>query len=74
MARGYEAALEDRIYPALGPVRLSSVQRRDVQRIVDELQAEGLSASTVANTIMPLRVIYRRAIEDGELAVSLATS
>src|SRR5215204_2974339 len=70
VTRGYEDALEDRIYPLLGPVRLSDVQRRDVQRLVDDMLAEKLSASTIANAIMQLRVIYRRAIEDGELAVS----
>jgi integrase len=70
VTRGYEDALKDRIYPALGPVRLSDVQRRDVQRVVDEMLAESLSASTIANAIMPLRVIYRRAIEDDELSVS----
>jgi integrase len=70
VTRGYEDALEDRLYPALGPVRLSEVQRRDVQRLVDDMLTESLSASTIANGIMPLRVIYRRAIEDGELAVS----
>jgi integrase len=70
VTRGYEDALEDRICPVLGPVRLSDVQRRDIQRLVDDMPAESLSASTIANAIMPLRVIYRRAIEDGELAVS----
>jgi len=70
VTRGYGDALEDRLYPAVGPVRLSEVQRRDVQRLVDDMLAESLSASTIANAIMPLRVIYRRAIEDGELAVS----
>jgi integrase len=32
--------------------------------------AEGLSASTIRNALMPLRVIFRRALEDGDVAVN----
>ena len=66
--RGYERALRDRVLPELGSKRLGDVQRRDVQRLADELLGEGLDPSTVRNVLMPLRVIYRRAIEDGDLA------
>ena len=52
--------------PALGAKRLSDVQRRDVQDLADRLTGEGLSASTVHNTLDPLRVIYRRAIRREE--------
>jgi integrase len=68
--RGYEAALRDRIYPILGPVRLSEVQRRDVQRLADEMLAEKRDASTIRNTLMPLRVIFRRAVHRGEVALN----
>jgi integrase len=50
--------------------RLGEEQRRDVQRLADELLGEGLDTSTVGNILVPLRVIYRRAIEDGDLAVN----
>src|SRR4029077_12266407 len=60
----------DRILPELGGVRLGDLQRRDVQRLANELLAEGRDPSTVRNALMPLRVIYRRAIEDGDLAVN----
>jgi integrase len=60
--RGYDEALTLRILPALGDKRLSDVQRADVQDLADRLTTEGLSASTVHNTLDPLRVIYRRAI------------
>ena len=69
-SRGYEAALRDRVLPALGAKRLADVQRRDVQRLADEMLSEGLDPSTVRNALMPLRVIFRRAIEDGDLAVN----
>jgi hypothetical protein len=72
--RGYEAALKDRIYPELGALRVSEVQRRDVQRLADEMLAEGKDASTIRNAIMPLRVIYRRALEDGDVSVNSTTN
>jgi integrase len=68
--RSYEAALRDRIVPILGGKRIGDVQRRDVQRIADDLLAEGRDPSTIRNALMPLRVIYRRALEDGDVAVN----
>lgn len=68
--RGYEAALTKRIYPTLGGARIGDVARRDVQRLADEILAEGRDPSTVRNALMPLRVLYRRAIEDGDVLVN----
>jgi integrase len=64
--RGYRVSLNKRILPAFGNKRLSDVRRADVQELVDRLTAEGLSASTVQNTLDPLRAIYRRAIRRDE--------
>jgi Phage integrase, N-terminal SAM-like domain len=64
--RGYRVGLQKRVPPALGDMRLSEVQRRDVQDLADRLTAEGLSASTAQNTLDPLRVIYRRTIRRDE--------
>ena len=64
--RGYRVGLNKRVLPTLGDMRLSDVQRRDVQDLADRLTAEGLSASTIQNTLDPLRVIYRRAIRREE--------
>ncbi|HTA73317.1 MAG TPA: tyrosine-type recombinase/integrase [Gemmatimonadaceae bacterium] len=60
--RSYDEALTLRILPAIGPRRLTDVEREDVQDLADRMTAEGLSASTVQNQLDPLRVIYRRAI------------
>jgi integrase len=68
--RSYEAALRDRILPILGGKRIGDVQRRDVQRLADDLLAEGRDPSTIRNALMPLRVVYRRALEDGDVAVN----
>jgi integrase len=70
-ARGYRNALELHIIPAIGRgARLSRIQRRDVQRIVDDMLARRSSPSTIRNAVKPLQAIYRRAIENGELAAS----
>ena len=71
--RSYEAALRDHIVPRVGPTRLGDVQHRDVQRIADDLLAERRDPSTIRNALMPLRVIFRRAVEDGDLAVNPCT-
>jgi integrase len=68
--RSYEAALRDYVVPQLGATRLSDVQHRDVQRIADDLLAEGRDPSTIRNALVPLRVIFRRAVEDGDVAVN----
>ncbi len=68
-ARGYEQMLRTYILPALGPRKLSAVQRRDIQDFADELRAQGLSPSTINNIVDPLRVIFRRAIRRDEIAI-----
>lgn len=60
--RSYDEALRLRLLPTFGDMRLSDVTRADVQDLADRLTASGLSASTVQNSLDPLRVIYRRAI------------
>src|SRR5215218_2251572 len=67
--RGYERSLNLRILPELGGMRLSAIARADVQDFADKLTSEGLSASTVQNTLDPLRVIFRRAIRRDVIAV-----
>jgi integrase len=64
--RGYRVGLDKRVLPALGHKRLSDVRRADVQELADRLTAEELSASTVQNTLDPLRAIYRRALRRDE--------
>ena len=68
--RNYRAALEGRIIPAFGPVKLSDLTRRDVQALADRLLKEGLDPSSVRNLLMPLRTVYRRALQRGDVAVS----
>jgi len=70
VVREYERSLRLHVLPTLGGARLSRIQRRDVQRLADDLLASGADPSTIRNALKPLQVIYRRAIEDGDLAVN----
>ena len=66
--RAYRASLQARVVPELGALRLSALTRPQIQELVDRLVAEGLSASTVRNTVLPLRAIFRRARARAEVA------
>lgn len=68
--RAYRESLEIHVRDDLGAMRLSDVQRRHVQRLADQLVAGGSSPSTVRNALMPLRVIFRRAIRDELVALN----
>ena len=68
--RSYELSLETRLRPEFGDTRLTDLQRNDVQDYAEELVAEGLDASTVRNILMPLRVIFRRAVRRGDVLVN----
>ncbi len=68
--RAYEQALRTRVLPELGHLRLSAVTRNAIQDLTDRLVAEGLSASTVRNAVLPLRAIYRRALARSEVAIN----
>ena len=76
--RSYEAALRGRrdgqggVLYELGAARLADVSRTDLQRLVGDMLAEGRDASTIRNTIVPLRAIYRDAdvLAPGALAVN----
>jgi integrase len=68
--RSYDEALNAHVLPYLGAMRLSRVRRADVQALADRLVAAGKAPSTVRNALLPLRVIYRRAIRDGAVTVN----
>ena len=72
--RGYEAALEARVLPALGHRKLGDVARADVQDLAERLDRDGLDPSTIRNALMPLRAIYRRALARGVVTVNPTTA
>jgi integrase len=68
--RAYRQALRHRVLPRLGCKRLSAISRTMLQDLADELAAQGLSASSIRNTILPLRAIYRRALDRSQVSVN----
>jgi integrase len=68
--RSYARALRLRVLPELGRLKLSAIQRNDVQDLADGLLAAGLDPSTIKNTLNPLQAIFRRAVHRGEVAVN----
>jgi integrase len=68
--RGYEAALRRYLIPELGHLRLSAITRKRVQELVDKLARTEMAPATVANSIAPLRVIYRQAIDREQIHVN----
>lgn len=68
--RSYETSLRLRVLPELGTRKFSEIRRRDVQNVADRLLGQGLDPSTIRNTLMPLRAIYRRALARGDVAVN----
>lgn len=59
--RSYEQCLRLRILPELGGHLLAEIRRGDLVRLVGRWRASGLDPSTIRNTILPLRAIYRDA-------------
>jgi integrase len=70
VVRGYETSLRLRVLPELGGRKLSEVRRSDLQDFADRLLGDGTDASTIRNTLMPLRAIFRRAVARGDVAVN----
>jgi integrase len=68
--RGYADTLRLRVYPAIGDRRFTNLRRSDMQDFADKLVGEGHAASTVSCTFTPLRSIYRRAANRGDVAVN----
>jgi integrase len=71
--RAYDAALRNRILPELGGAKLADVGRQDVQDLADRMLADGADPSTIRNALMPLRVIFRRAVSRGDVSVNPCT-
>ncbi len=68
--RNYERTLRLHVLPVLGSRKLADVRKVDVQDLVDRLVAQRLASVTVQCAILPLRAIYRRALDRGDLAVN----
>jgi integrase len=68
--RTYEVWLDARLRPTFGGSKLADLCRNDFQDYAEELLVEGLDPSTVRNVLMPARVIYKRAVRRGDVAIN----
>ena len=71
--RACDDALRLRVLPVLGSKRIGDVSRNDLQDLVDKLHAEGWAPSTISVSLLPLRAIYRRAVNRSEITVNPTT-
>lgn len=67
--RGYERGWR-KIDPELGAHRLTDIRRADIQAMVDRWATSGMAASTIRNTLDPLRAMYRRSHARDRVAVN----
>lgn len=60
--RSYETSMRLRVLDDLGGAKLCEISRIDLQDLADRMLAAELDPSTIRNTFMPLRVVFRRAV------------
>lgn len=58
-----------RVADKLGARRLDRVTLLELQEWVDEMDAEGVHPGTIESSVLPLRMVYRRAKTRGQVAV-----
>ena len=58
VVRDYKRDLATRLSPRIGATHMRELALTDVQHVVDSLRHDGLSGSSVRNTIMALRSLY----------------
>jgi len=68
--REYERALRLRLLPAIGAHKLADIRRSDLQRLVGRWLRDGGDASTIRNTIIVVRAVYRHALASDLVGVS----
>jgi integrase len=71
-AKNYRSLLAHHVLPTLGAKTLDAISREDIKAVIATMHHKGLSRSTVANTLAPLREMLTHAVEDGKLTVNPA--
>ena len=67
---GYDGSMRKHVLDQLGEERLGKLSRQQLQDLADGLLRDGRDPSTIRNTLMPLRALYRRLLQRGEIAVN----
>jgi integrase len=71
-ADNYRRLLQHHVLPLIGEKRFDSVTREDIKAIIAAMIRKGLSKSTIANTMAPVREMFNHAIDDGVLVANPA--
>jgi integrase len=71
-ASNYQGLLRRHVLPAIGHKPLDAVTREDIKDIIAAMVMKGLSKSTVANTIAPVKEMLNHAVDDGVLSANPA--
>src|SRR5262249_24703225 len=58
----------------LGDEKVDKLGRQQLQELADDLDRKGLDPSTIRNSLMPVRALYRRLIQRGQLATNPTVS
>lgn len=66
----FKAVLLNHLNPRFGSWPLAKVSRRHIRELVAEKRKSGLKDSTIKNILVPMRIMYGEAVEDGELLFS----
>ncbi len=68
VGRAVRRSLRDHVAPELGGMRIDDVNRRDVQALIDGLEADGMVLSQIRSVATALRMLYAHAIAEGYMA------
>ena len=67
---GYQQSMARRALARLGDEQVDGLTHQQLQELADDLHREGLDPSTIRNTLMPLRALYRRLLQRGLVTVN----
>src|SRR5579862_68705 len=68
--KSYRDSLERILYPSFKERKIGAIGADDVARLIRELEAKGLSASTIENHLVPLSGTFSFAVRRGLLSVN----
>jgi integrase len=71
-AGNYRRLLQHHVVPLIGGKGFDGVTREDIKAIIAAMVRKGLSKSTIANTMAPVREMFNHAIDDGVLIANPA--
>jgi integrase len=69
----YKTAWTKHLEKEFGHLRLATIKRTELQKWANKKAAAGMPRSTLSNALEPMRVLFRRALRNGEVATNPTT-